>query len=465
LTDFPFPNLDDDVESAWLELTIRHETTPAVSGPRIGRVVIGVGQTSDPLVELRSRGTLREVEPLIVGVNLAHPLIASELEATDQDGHPLTGGARDAVDGWERIAFPEESLRLLTEGRARLDEEAAKSISNLTDWEPRDGQSWMVFAVSRSRFSALPSFGAPLRIIAFNEPDDPEEEARLKERTLRHGYTEALESALHEMRARERATNEVRTFLEMIILGTTAQLVESLRNALYIGPLRTVPPRGYLYERAGRTMSWANGLAAWDRLLADRASLVEDTNRWLERLDAGCRVVVHEFVDWSAGQESKGYVDERVRRLMLDTGAGAYVLPSEVGAGISQLIPVVVATLEGSAGLSMIEQPEIHVHPRLQVGLGDLFIEAATRDGARRTMLVETHGEHLILRLLRRIRETTEKELPEGAPAFSSDNLSVVYVESHPDGVRIRRLRVDENGEFTDRWPKGFFEERARELF
>ena len=68
-------------------------------------------------------------------------------------------------------------------------------------------------------------------------------------------------------------------------------------------------------------------------------------------------------------------------------------------------------------------------------------------------MLIETHSEHLILRLLRPIRETTAKELPEGAPTFSSDKLSVLYVESHPDGVQIRRLQVDENGEFalTDR--------------
>jgi predicted ATPase len=79
-------------------------------------------------------------------------------------------------------------------------------------------------------------------------------------------------------------------------------------------------------------------------------------------------------------------------------------------------------------------------------------------------MLVETHSEHLILRLLRRIHETTEKKLAEGAPAFSEDQLSVLYVESPPDGVRVRRLRVDKQGEFVDRWPKGFFAERMEEL-
>jgi predicted ATPase len=149
---------------------------------------------------------------------------------------------------------------------------------------------------------------------------------------------------------------------------------------------------------------------------------------------------------------------------LLDTGAGSFVLPSEVGAGISQLIPVVVAAIEGRGGLSLVEQPEIHVHPAVQVGLGDLLIEAATREGAKRSLVVETHSEHLILRLLRRIRETTHKELEEEAPAFSRDRLSVLYVEGDTGGVRVRRLRVDERGEFVDRWAKGFFAERMEEL-
>ncbi|QRK07784.1 AAA family ATPase [Archangium violaceum] len=221
-----------------------------------------------------------------------------------------------------------------------------------------------------------------------------------------------------------------------------------------------------LRARAGRITSWADGLAAWDLLLADRLTLVERTNAWLRSLGAGCQVIVQQLFDGNADAEalSGGHVNKTARRLLLDTGAGSFVLPSEVGAGISQLIPVVVAAIEGRGGLTLVEQPEIHVHPAVQVGLGDLLIEAASREGSRRTLLVETHSEHLILRLLRRIRETTEKELAEDAPAFSEDKLSVLYVEANPGGVRVRLLRVDERGEFVDRWPKGFFAERMEEL-
>ena len=70
-----------------------------------------------------------------------------------------------------------------------------------------------------------------------------------------------------------------------------------------------------------------------------------------------------------------------------------------------------------------------------------------------------------MLRLLRRIRETTENELPPGAIGLSANDLSVIYVESTDEGVRFRPAPRRPEGEFIDRWPKGFFEERGEELF
>ena len=57
------------------------------------------------------------------------------------------------------------------------------------------------------------------------------------------------------------------------------------------------------------------------------------------------------------------------------------------------LVPVVVVTLRGEAGLTLIEQPEIQVHPAMQVGLDDLLNHAATEDDAHRIFLIETHSE------------------------------------------------------------------------
>ena len=161
-----------------------------------------------------------------------------------------------------------------------------------------------------------------------------------------------------------------------------------------------------------------------------------------------------------------GIAKARVRReiqLVTTTGRDLQVRTSDIGTGISQILPVVVAVLDPDRPeITAIEQPELHVHPRLQVELGDLFAEQAAGGGV---FLLETHSEHLMLRLLRRIEETGSNELPEGKPALKPDQVSVVYVEQFDGEVRATRLRIDETGEFIDRWPQGFFDERDDELF
>lgn len=407
--DFPFRDLDDDVESAWIELTIGMVTTPTFTGPAVEEVHIGVNGERMPLLVLMLGGSLRDGDPLYALPLLGHPVLR-------RDGVV----PQAVIDAWAEISIPPESQRGV----------AGKDLA--AGLPTRTG----ALSVSRSRLSALPPLNEPISITPFAE--------------------DSYET--------DQVVWQVRTFLEMVVVGTSRQLAQALREALYIGPLRAVPPRGFLYERPGRVMSWTDGLAAWDLLLADRLTLAERTNAWLRRLDAGCEIEVQQLVAPGATAEdtASGSVDQTVRRLLLKTRTGSLVLPSEVGAGISQLVPVIVAALTGRTGLTLMEQPELHVHPALQVGLGDLLIEAA--GGGKRAFVIETHSEHLILRLLRRIRETTDGELAEGAPAFTGEKLSVLYVEATTEGVRVTRLRVDDRGEFVDRWPKGFFAERMGEL-
>ncbi|ATB26891.1 AAA family ATPase [Melittangium boletus] len=468
LSDFPFPDLDDLIETAWLELEVRYRRTPTFRGPIIDRVTIGANEISEPLVRMENGESLRAGEPLYVQVNFGHPVVA-----TLRTSHPQLWPALEAGHPWQDVddLLQDERHQFETtidelSAIAVSQDLLARALGTQAELANRADLRWRpFFAIARSRTGALPGLLEALRVLPAGDIEGDKEElvSLRRQPSFDEKRVEALEQSIS---TRERAVQHVRTFLEMVVLGTTAQLAAFLRDAQYIGPLRTIPPRGFLYERAGRITSWADGLAAWDLLLSDRLTLVERTNAWLRRLGAGCQVVVQQLFEGNADAEelSGGHVDKTVRRLLLDTGAGSFVLPSEVGAGISQLIPVVVAAIEGRGGLTLVEQPEIHVHPAVQVGLGDLLIEAASREGSRRTLLVETHSEHLILRLLRRIRETTEKELAEDAPAFSEDKLSVLYVQSNPGGVRVRRLRVDERGEFVDRWPKGFFAERMEEL-
>ncbi|MEH2412437.1 DUF3696 domain-containing protein [Nostoc sp.] len=126
----------------------------------------------------------------------------------------------------------------------------------------------------------------------------------------------------------------------------------------------------------------------------------------------------------------------------------------DVGIGISQVIPILVSCYGLSDALVAIEQPEIHLHPRLQAELGSVFAESIKPPYNNRFIL-ETHSEHLMLRLQKLIREGQLK--PE--------DVSVIYVDSNSEGSQCLELRLDEEGDFIDEWPDGFFEDDFREIF
>ena len=150
--------------------------------------------------------------------------------------------------------------------------------------------------------------------------------------------------------------------------------------------------------------------------------------------------------------------------ILIDKRTGTPVSHRDVGIGVSQVLPVLVSAYAYKDKLLAIEQPEIHLHPALQTELGDVLLKSALADGGN-TFLVETHSEHLILRILRRIRETTDGELPEGAPAVRPEQVAVLYVQPERDGTEVLYIPITPDGEFERRWPNGFFAERAEELF
>ena len=95
--------------------------------------------------------------------------------------------------------------------------------------------------------------------------------------------------------------------------------------------------------------------------------------------------------------------------------------------------------------------------------MGDVFIEAS---GDGKQILIETHSEHLLLRILKRVRQTHLQVNTAPELKINADEVCVLYFDPSPEGITtVRRLRVTEDGEFMDRWPRGFFAERDQELF
>lgn len=241
------------------------------------------------------------------------------------------------------------------------------------------------------------------------------------------------------------------------VVAEAGRLLDELLQSLFpMGPYRRPPERLYVFTGTTPQSVGYRGQLLPD-LLFRQPDLLHEANAWLDRFGIGYRIKIEPVGQRLADLFEVRLTDHR-RSPHVDVGI------SDVGFGISQLLPFVVQSLASKRQIITIEQPEVHVHPRLQADLGDLLI-AAIQEPRSHQLIIETHSEHLILRLLRRIRETTDGELPEHHPGLRPDQLSVIYLERGQSGARATQLRVNDAGEFIDRWPKGFFAERAAELF
>lgn len=245
-----------------------------------------------------------------------------------------------------------------------------------------------------------------------------------------------------------------------------------LRHVRYLGPLRCHPERFYVDATGAADTVGVSGenlmrvLSAETDRDDDADGLIGSVNKWFEKFEIPYRVSVRRVSDAVAG-------DLHVLEL-LDLVRKVPVSPRDVGFGFSQLLPIIVEGLlarRSSARtfpLLCVEQPEIHLHPRLQAHIADFLIDTSSENLSTRTSMsstygsrrlqwvVETHSEALLLRLQRRIREKI----------IHPDHVSVLYVAPDEGGSsRVLSLRLDEDGDFIDEWPGGFFEEAYRERF
>lgn len=135
---------------------------------------------------------------------------------------------------------------------------------------------------------------------------------------------------------------------------------------------------------------------------------------------------------------------------------------SEVGVGVSQVIPVVIACLLAQPDTTLIfEQPEQHLHPQAQARLADLFLATILM---KKQCLVETHSEHLLDRLRLRVA-ALDGPAGDGATGSAGSLGSLVkayFVEKTPAGSQVRGVPAGRFGSLTG-WPEGFFDHSQRQ--
>ena len=230
-------------------------------------------------------------------------------------------------------------------------------------------------------------------------------------------------------------------FYAMVVDYVHQQVREQLFDEMYfLGPLREPPRR--VYELSGEMPPdvGTRGEYAPELLyrLGSDSTQLDSIRSWLQHFGLPDTI---EFDD--VGDE--GFAPR------FGAGAGANS-PLDLGFGLSQLLPLIVQGVHArDRSRLLIEQPEIHLNPRLQAGLADLLVAFANRLSG---VVVETHSEHLLLRLRRLVAEGQ----------IDAADVGVYFVDRVKGESRVRRVPLLQSGYIDPKdWPRDFFDDSLRE--
>ncbi len=286
-----------------------------------------------------------------------------------------------------------------------------------------------------------------------------------------------------------RSDAQLREIFSQVFVGVGDLVFAELSKLRYIGPIRKTPSRSFHPLRSRDPSRWADGSAAWDLLYGANQELPWLDVRAINNLGLGYRLetsrkfeVPAEGVLGKALQratlgladafedldrvpdEELRRIKERVHFELISDETHVKVQPADVGIGVSQVMPVVVGAMAPGCRVFAVEQPELHLHPKVQCNLADILI-ASIHANPDLLQLLETHSEHMMLRLMRRIRETATNQQPSEKLTLHPDQVQVLFVEIHEGRSIFRPMPLNERGEWVKTWPGGFFEEELEELF
>ena len=230
------------------------------------------------------------------------------------------------------------------------------------------------------------------------------------------------------------------------ILNLNSEFERIIEKLRYIGPLRNPPKRYYARTGGKPEVVEPTGNNAIQALIA---STLEE-----KRLAFHISSILQEMglVD-DFGVKP---IDEKQRLYEVSvTIAGVESSLADSGFGISQVLPVITMLLTAPMGsVVLLEQPELHLHPNAQSALADLLLYAAENRDLQ--LIVESHSEHLLRRLQRRI---AEHELEYANP----DNIKTYFCRPSGQGSTVEEVKIDEYGQISN-WPERFLGDMNAEL-
>lgn len=223
---------------------------------------------------------------------------------------------------------------------------------------------------------------------------------------------------------------------------------DQIDKIYYLGPLREYPKREYTWAKSRPRDVGMRGEKVIDALLAATVagekrnlkpkahlkSFQEMVAYWLREMGLIYEFEVKELAEGSNYWQA--FVTVRK--------GGSKALLTDVGFGISQVLPIVTLLYFVPEGSTVIlEQPEIHLHPLAQSNLADLIISVALHRNIQ--VIFESHSEHLLLRLQRRI---AEGEMP-------AEDVKLLFCDAEADSSKLETLDIDAFGQIRN-WPNNF---------
>jgi predicted ATPase len=208
----------------------------------------------------------------------------------------------------------------------------------------------------------------------------------------------------------------------------------------YLGPIRPYPFR--VYEWGGEKPADAgwDGEQAIPAILASKT--ITQVAEWLKQMG-----LIHSFKLQPVGESRTIY-----QCLVKTTPTATEVLLPDVGFGVSQILPVLANCAMLSDGSTLLlEQPEIHLHPFAQAALADVLIDAIKNRHIQ--IVVESHSEHLLRRIQRRIAEEE----------FPAEDAALYFCHIENGASEADELELDAYGNIKN-WPKNFFGDEMGEL-
>ncbi|HRQ44829.1 MAG TPA: DUF3696 domain-containing protein [Candidatus Goldiibacteriota bacterium] len=216
---------------------------------------------------------------------------------------------------------------------------------------------------------------------------------------------------------------------------------EMFNKIIYLGPLRQKPQRKYISNCVVNDVG-INGEKSIFLLSQFSTLQTELLQAWLKNMQ----------MNYVFAQKNSEDPEVLYFRVQSNKNYNADLI--DVGFGYSQVLPILIQGIALEEGETLIiEQPELHLHPEMQMHLADFFIDLIKRG---KKIIIETHSEHIINRIVRRMLEDKDNKI--------KDQTSIYFIEnaSAADGANFKEIELDGDCGIKN-WPDGFFDQASNE--